>query len=101
MGPSLWSLIAAKDGLFSGPFRIPISGWLKCDKSEAFLFSILPQKEGLPDWRWVGRNFPMVPQKSRTNHWGLTGPSLWALIAAKNGLFSGPFQPDIGVAEMR
>ena len=44
-GPSFWTLIAAKDGLFPGSFSRPISGWLKCDKNDAFLFAIRAQKE--------------------------------------------------------
>ena len=40
-GPSIWILIADKDGLFSGSLPSPISRWLKCGKTEAFLFSIM------------------------------------------------------------
>ena len=45
------------------------------------------RKEGLPDWRRIGRDFPRIARKSRTNHWELMGPSSCALIAAKDILF--------------
>ena len=32
---------------------------------------------------------------------GINGHSFWALISAKDGLFSGPPPPDIGAAKMR
>ena len=94
-GPYFWTLISAKDGPFFGPFLSPISGWLKCDKNEAFLFAIMAQKDGRPDWWWVGRNFPRISRKSRTNPWELMGPSSWALIAAKDGPFLGSFPSPI------
>ena len=57
----------------------------------ASLTAIGAQKEGRPDWRWVGQYSPTIARKSRTNHWGLTGPSFWALIAAKDIIFSDAF----------
>ena len=57
-------------------------------KNEACVAPISAQKGGLPDWRWVGRDFPIVVRKSRTNRWGLKGPYFWNLIEAKDGLFS-------------
>ena len=90
-GPSFCAVIAAKDGLLSGPFPVPISRMAKCDINEAFLFAIMTQIEGRPDcWR-VGRNSPSISRKSRTGRWGLAGPSFWDLIAAKGGLFQGSF----------
>ena len=53
-------------------------------ENEAYLAAIMAQKEGRPDWRWVGRDFPRVFRISRANHWGLTEPDYWALSAAKN-----------------
>ena len=51
----------------------------------------MAQKEGRPDWLWVGRDFPRTSRKYRTNNWALTATSLCTLVAAKDGLFSVPF----------
>ena len=37
---------------------------------------------GRPDWWWIGRDFPTIFRKSRTNRWELTGPSCRAPFAA-------------------
>ena len=58
---------------------------------EASLAAISVQKEGRLDWWWFGHDFPMIVRKSKTNRWGLTGPSFWPLIAANNILFPDPF----------
>ena len=57
----------------------------------AFLSEIRSQEEGLYDWGWISRDFPMIARKSRTNHWKLTGSSFWTLIAANDSLFAGRF----------
>ena len=70
-------------------------------KNEAFLAAIRGRKEGRPDWWRIGLNLPRIPRKSRTNHWEFTGPSFWALIAARDGIFPGAIlHPDIAVAIM-
>ena len=53
---------------FRGHFH-PDIAVAKMRKNEAPLLAIRAQKESRPDWRRVGRNFPMISQKSRTNHW--------------------------------
>ena len=54
-----------------------------------FLAEIMAQKEGRPDWRRVGRDFPMNFRESRNNRW-VGVPSFGALIAAKDDIFSDP-----------
>ena len=61
-------------------------------KIEAFLAAIRVQKGGALAWRRIGRDFPAIVRKSRTNRWELTVSSRMALIAAKNRLFPYPFQ---------
>ena len=56
-------------------------------QNEAPLAAIMVQKEGLPNWRWIGRDFRMIFRKSMTNRWGLTAPDFRSLIAAKNASF--------------
>ena len=56
---------------------------------EAFLASIMVQKEGPPNWRWVGRDFRRIFRKSMANRWGLAVPDFRTLIAAKNVSFVG------------
>ena len=58
----------------------------------------MEKKEGIPAWRRIGHEFSRIALKSRANHWELTVPSYWALIAARGSLFPGHFLPDIGVA---
>ena len=94
------------DWPISGAISSPTSGRLKyTKKNDASLSAIRGQKEGPPDWRRAGRDFPRVARKSRTAHWGLEGPSFWALIAAKDSLFLDPFpgryRADYNVPKMR
>ena len=64
----------------------PVSGRGESE-NDAYLATIMGQKEGRPDgWR-VGRDFPMVARESRASRWGLTVPDFRALIAAKNASF--------------
>ena len=48
----------------------------------------MAQKENRQDWRRIGQDFPMGDRKSRTNRWGLTGPSFWAIISDRDSLLS-------------
>ena len=67
-------------------------------ENEPSLAAIRVQKEGRPDWRRIGRDFPMLSRKSMTNLWELTGPDFWDLIADKDTSFSVHFmRSDIGV----
>ena len=69
-------------------------------ENEESLSAIRGQKEGRPDWRWVGRDFPMIFRKSRTDRWELTVADYWAIIAAKNASFTGHFgRSGIGVGK--
>ena len=47
----------------------------------------MAQKEGLPEWWWVGRDFPRIFRELRTNRWELTAPDFWTIIAATNSSF--------------
>ena len=78
----------------------PDIGAAKIAEIEASLAAIRARQEGRPDRRRIGRDFPTIARTSRTNRWELTGPALWALVAARDGLFSAPPQPDIGLAKM-
>ena len=74
----------------------PVSGW-GVSENEASLAAIRAQKEGLPDGRRAGRDFPRIFRKSWTNHWGLTVSYFWSLIKANHASFSGQFGwPGIG-----
>ena len=53
---------------YFGVISSQISDRLKCAEMEESLAAIMAQKEGLPDWRWVVRDFPMIPRKSRTDN---------------------------------
>ena len=87
--PSSWGLIAAKGVLFPRP----ISDRVKCAKIEASLSEISSQTDGRPDFRRVGRYFPRIGRKFRTNRWELTAPSFSSIIAANDSLRSDPFPP--------
>ena len=39
---------------------------------------------GLPDWRWVGRNFPRISLRSRAERWELAVSDFRAIFTAKN-----------------
>ena len=70
-------------------------------QDEATLSEIRAQIEGRQAWWRIGRDFPMIARESRTNHWGLTGPSFCTIIEANDGPFSDQFQPDIGATKIR
>ena len=89
-GPSFWTLIAAKDIPFPTQ-PSAISGRLKCATNEAPISAIRGQKDGRPDWWWIGHDPPMISHSARTDHWELTKPPPWALIAAKDSPFSVQF----------
>ena len=82
----------------SGVISRPISGRLKCAENEASLAAIRGQNVGLPDcWR-VGRNFPRISLKSRTDRWELMAPDSRSLISARNASFFVDFwRSSIGV----
>ena len=63
------------------------------------LVAIMVRKESPPpDWWRVGRDFPWVARKSRTNRWELTVPSSWPLVASKDAPNMDHFsRPDSGV----
>ena len=69
-------------------------------ENEAPLAAIRGKKEGPADLRWVGRDFPRISRKSRTNRWELTLPDYWALIVAKNASFFGDFRRSCVGAEI-
>ena len=50
-------------------------------ENEAFLAAIMAQKEGRPDWRRAGRDFPTISRKSMKNLWELTAPYFFSLVA--------------------
>ena len=88
MVPDYLALIEAKNASFFGDLGDPVRYLGGNDsENEACLAAIRGQKGGLPDWWWVGRDFPRVSRKSRTNHWALTVPDYLGLIAAKNAAF--------------
>ena len=60
--------------------------------NEASLAEIGDQKEGRPDGRGIGRDFPTIVRKSWTNQWELPVPDARSLIAAKNASFFGDFR---------
>ena len=80
-------LIANTDTPLS-EFPIPITDRLKCAMEEASLFALRAQKEGLPDWWRIGRDFRMSFRRSMTARWELTAPSFWTLIADGDSLLS-------------
>ena len=75
---------------FRGHFPTDIEAAKNAQRNEESLAAIRGRKEGPPDWWWVGRDFPKIPRCSRPDNWELTGPSFWALLAAKDSLFSEP-----------
>ena len=67
-------------------------------RNEASLAAIMVQKEGLHNWRWIGRAFRRTFRKSLAIRWELTVPDSRALIAAKNASFPGHLgRSDIGI----
>ena len=50
------------------------------------------QNEGRQDWWRAGRDFPMIFQKSQTDHWELMVSDFWTVIAAKNASILGDFR---------
>ena len=55
--------------------------------NEASLAEIMAPKYGRPDCWWVGRDFPRIARRSWANHWELTVPDFWTLIADRNASF--------------
>ena len=55
--------------------------------NEAFLAASRARKEGIPDWRRVGRDFRRAPRESWGDRSELTVPYLRTLRAAKNASF--------------
>ena len=73
---------------YFGAISIPTSGRLKCAKKEASLSAIRVQKEVSRIGGGLVAIFPGSPgNRGPINHWELTDPSFWTLIAAKDGLF--------------
>ena len=81
------TLITDKNAPFFGDFRRPGTAVEMAPENEASLAAIRGQNVGIPDWRLVGRNFPMIFRKSWTNHWEFTVPDSRALITARNASF--------------
>ena len=62
-----------------------------CQNRDSSLVAIMAQKDGRPDWRRIGHDFPMIVRKARNIHWELTDPSFWNIIADMDGLLSDPY----------
>ena len=90
--PDYRPLIEAENASFSGHFGRSGIGRGNDSENEASLAAIGGQKEGRPDWWWVGRDFPIISRKSRTDHCELRVPDYWDLIADANASFSGHFE---------
>ena len=77
---------------FFGYFARSGTGVEMDPKNDASLAAIRGQNVGIPDRRWVGRNFPRISLKSWTDRWKLMVPYFRTLITAKNASFCGDFR---------
>ena len=91
MVPDFRTLITAKNASFFGDFREARYRGKNGTGNEESLAAIRVQNSGRQDWR-IGRNFPRIFRKSRTDHWELMAPDSRTLIAAKNASFFGDFR---------
>ena len=83
---------------FPGQLHPDIGRW-EMPRNEASLFATNPQNGR----HWLAANWPRYPrshQKIAHLPVGVNGPTFWALLADKDGLYLAHCQPDIGRGEM-